>query len=92
MESNPTEAELRSQLARVRAGLTTLVERRLQFGLTPGEEADYRRLTNLERELLRSLDEGDAPGDAPRRRAEEGPGAGGTSPGQGPGGAESPAP
>ena len=57
METNPPDPAARAQLARVRARLTSLVERRLQFGLTPDEEADYQRLAGVERELLRAIDE-----------------------------------
>jgi len=52
MADIPPEGPARADLARVRAQLTSLVERRLTFGLTPDEEAEYRRLTELERELL----------------------------------------
>ena len=60
METNPPDPAARAQLARVRARLTSLVERRLQFGLTPDEEADYQRLTGVERELLRVVGESGA--------------------------------
>ncbi|HZQ57399.1 MAG TPA: hypothetical protein VFA84_05170 [Acidimicrobiales bacterium] len=53
MADIPPEGPARPDLAHVRAQLTSLVERRLTFGLTPDEEAEYRRLTELERELLR---------------------------------------
>ena len=57
METDPPDPAARAQLARVRARLTSLVERRLQFGLTPDEDADYQRLTGVERELLRVVGE-----------------------------------
>jgi hypothetical protein len=60
MADDPPERAARPELAHVRAQLTSLVERRLAFGLTPEEEAEYRRLTELERDLLR---QSAAPGD-----------------------------
>jgi hypothetical protein len=63
MADNPPEGPARPDLAHVRAQLTSLVERRLAFGLTPEEEAEYRRLTEVERDLLRQAapprDDGD---------------------------------
>jgi hypothetical protein len=55
MDTDPPEDAARAELERVRARLTSLVERRLAFGLTPDEEAEYRQLTDVERELLRKL-------------------------------------
>ena len=53
MADTPPEEPTRPELDHVRAQLTSLVERRLTFGLTPDEEAEYRRLTEVERDLLR---------------------------------------
>ena len=55
METDPPEEAARAELERVRARLTSLVERRLAFGLSADEEAEYRRLTEIERELLRKV-------------------------------------
>ena len=67
MANIPPEDALRAELEHVRAQLTNLVERRLASGLTPEEDGEYRRLTNLERDLLRSLEEAttDAPSEPP---------------------------
>ena len=69
MADNPPEGTVRPELAHVRAQLTSLVERRLTFGLTPDEGAEYQRLTELERDLLResamSHDEGEGGGPPP---------------------------
>ncbi len=63
MVDTPPEGAERAELEHVRAQLTGLVERRLMFGLTPDEEAAYRRLTEVERDLLRRV--GTPAGDAP---------------------------